>query len=371
MKRNFIPRIYISLYVLIGLCCVSCNDMYDFEPEHEYPSDASTRKIYVLSEGLFNNNNSSLASYNFAETDSLKRLNPYFFRTVNNRGLGDTATDLQRYGNKIYIVVNVSSQIEVIDAETGISIRRIPMFNEAEIARQPRYIDFHNGKGYICSFDGTVARLDTTTLEIEEFVKVGRNPDGICITNNKIYVSNSGGLSYPNYDNTVSVVDIATFKEIKKIDVGLNPYKIHADSQGDVYVTTRGNYGDIGYSFHKIDSDIDEKVFTFEDLAVYNFEIHKDKAYIYNYDFTSGESWIKVMDCISEKIIDEDFIKDKSIVINTLYAISINPINDDVYLTDAQFFIFEGDILCFNNNGEYKFRINEVGLNPNHIIYFN
>lgn len=370
MRRKFIKYIFPIIFAMVGLGWWSCNDMHDFEPEHEYPSDATTRKMYVLSEGLFNRNNSSLALYDFTEPDSTKRLIPYFFQMVNKRKLGDTANDMQRYGNKIYIIVNVSSQIEIIDAETAVSIKRIPLFNENNVARQPRYVDFHNGKAYICSFDGTVARLDTTSLEIDAFAKVGRNPDGICITNNKIYVTNSGGLSFPNYDHTVSVIDIESFKEIKKIDVGLNPYKIHADSQSDVYVVTRGNYEDIGYAFHKIDSEIDEVVHTFEELSVYNFEIHKDKAYMYNYDFNTGKNWIKVMDCITEKVIDEEFIKDKSIVINTPYALCINPINDDVYVVDAQFFIFEGDLLCFNKNGEFKFRINEVGLNPNHIVFF-
>lgn len=366
MKSELIK--YIFIVMMLGLW--GCNDMYDFEPKHEYPSDATTRKLYILCEGLFNRNNSSLALYDFSEPDSTKRLNPYFFKTVNKRRLGDTANDMQRYGSKIYIIVNVSSQIEVIDAETAVSIKRIPMFNENNVARQPRYVDFHEGKAYICSFDGTVARLDTTSLEIEAVVKVGRNPDGICITNNKIYVSNSGGLSFPNYDSTVSVVDIESFREIKKINVGLNPYKLHADSQEDVYVVTRGDYGGNNYAFHKIDSEIDEVVHTFYGLSVYNFEIHKDKAYMYNYDFNTGRNWIKVLDCITERIIDEQFIKDNSIVINTPYAICINPINDDVYVVDAQFYIFEGDVLCFDKNGNYKFRINEVGQNPNRIIFF-
>ncbi len=365
MKKKWISY---TLFLVVAL--VSCNDMRDMEPKRDYPADATVRKMLILSEGLFNLNNSTLAEYDFNEPDKTKQLETDLFRLRNKRGLGDTANDMQRYGSKVYIVVNVSSQIEVIDAETAVSIKRIPMFNEKNIGRQPRYIDFYEGKAYICSFDGTVARLDTATLEMEKFVKVGRNPDGICIANKKIYVTNSGGLSYPNYDHTVSVVDIATFKEVKKIDIGMNPFKIHADSEGDVYVVTRGNYGDVGYAFHKIDSEIDQKVYTFPGLSVYNFEIYKDKAYMYNYDFFSGESWIKVFDCLTEKVIDEHFIKDKSITINTPYALSINPINDDVYVVDAQFFVNWGDLLCFDKKGNFKFRINEVGLNPNHILFF-
>ena len=71
--------------------------------------------MYILSEGLFNQNNSSLARYSFNQQ---KRTSNYFSAN-NQRGLGDTANDMAIYGNKIYIVVNVSSTVEVIDFTTG------------------------------------------------------------------------------------------------------------------------------------------------------------------------------------------------------------------------------------------------------------
>jgi len=38
-------------------------------------------------------------------------------------------------------------------------------------SRQPRHIAFYENKAYVCSFDGTVARIDTTSLQIEKFLK--------------------------------------------------------------------------------------------------------------------------------------------------------------------------------------------------------
>ena len=100
------------------------------------------------------------------------------------------------YGNKIYIVVNVSSTVEVMDFTTGKSIRQIQMLRDNGSSRQPRSIAFDKDKAYVCSFDGTVARIDTTSLEIEAIITAGRNPDDICVQNNKLYVSNSGSLDY-------------------------------------------------------------------------------------------------------------------------------------------------------------------------------
>jgi len=349
-----------------GLFLTSCDDMDDKLKPEINTGAAEPTQLYILSEGLFNLNNSTLASYDL----NSKTLVTDFFLTVNKRGLGDTANDMGVYGSKMYVVVNVSSQIEVLDLKTGKSLAQIAMKNEKGIAREPRYVEFHAGKAYVCSFDGTVAKIDTSTLKIEAFVQCGKNPDGICVANNKLYVTNSGGLSFPDYDNTVSVIDINTFTEIKKITVATNPGRIHADSEGDVYVVSRGNYGANPYVFQRINSNTDTLEDTFEDIQALNFNIHNDTAYIYNFDFTNQTCWVKVFDCKTEKIISENFITDGT-ELSTPYGVDINPANGDVYLTDGKSYTVWGDVLCFDRHGKLKFKINEIGLNPNKVVFAN
>jgi YVTN family beta-propeller protein len=338
--------------------------MHDKPRPNELPADNETSDMFVLTEGLWFNNNSALVHYSFDKAE----LELDYFSTKNKRGLGDTANDMKRYGSKIYIAVNTSSQIEIVDLNSGLSLKQLPMFDENGNARQPRSFAFHDGKAYLCSFDGTIARIDTLTLEVEAFVKCGLNPDGICVANNKLYVSNSGGLNFPNYDNTVSVVDIETFTEIKKIKVGENPYTIGADSEGDVYVVSRQNYGLNPYLFQKIDSKTDEVARTFEDITVYNFTIFEDKAYTYNYDFNTQSSHFCIFDCIKEALVSENFIDD-SVEIVTPYSIRINPFNNDIYISDAQLYIRAGNLLCFDKNGKFKYQLNAIGVNPKAIVF--
>lgn len=364
-------RLYIllrALWAVVALdCIVSCDDMRDANEELSVVTDttsAQPKKLYVLSEGLFNMNNSTLAMYDFPSQSFVSD----FFSSVNQRGLGDTANDMEQYGSKIYIVVNVSSQVEVIDAKTGVSLKRIPLFNDANVARQPRYVDFYGGKAYVCNFDGTVARIDTSSLAVESYVAVGRNPDGICHANNKLYVSNSGGLDYPNYDSTVSVIDIPAFKETKRITVGKNPGAIHADSQGDVYVVSRGDYSVANhYKWVRISSEDDKVVQRFDDLPVLNFYIYDNVAYLYNYDFASQIGWIKTFDCRTETIKQDPFITDGTAV-QTPYAICADSKSGNVFVAEAYSFTTKGDILCFDKTGKLKYRLNNMGLNPNHII---
>ena len=322
-----------------------------------------TGMMYVLSEGLFNMNNSTLSQINF----KTRSINYDYFLYQNNRGLGDTGNDMKSYGSKLWVVVNVSSQVEVVDLKSGISIRRIPFFSANGVARQPRNITFYGNKAYVCSFDGTVARIDTTSLEIEAVTSVGRNPDGITVANGKLYVSNSGGLDIPNYDSTISVVDINSFLEIKKINVGINPYKLEADSRGEVYVVSRGNNSDIKSSWCRINSQTDIVDKTFDNLEVVNFSIRNDTAYMYNFDFVSNTYWIKTFDCKTEQIISNNFISD-STVLDRPFGIYLHPSNGNVYLTDARNYTVKGDLLCFNRNGKLLYKIESIGLNPNTIV---
>jgi len=351
------------LFILL-IFMSSCDDMKDVPTPVDLPlTPGETGQLYVLCEGLFNMNNSTLSLMNFTN----RTINPDFFLFQNNRGLGDTANDMKLYGSKLWIVVNVSSQVEVLDARSGVSIRRIPFFNEQGLARQPRYITFYGNKAYVCSFDGTVARIDTTSLTLEAVTTVGRNPDGITAVNGKLYVSNSGGLDIPNYDNTVSVVSLNPFTEVKKITVGMNPFKLEADSQGDVYVVSRGNNGSIKSTWCRISSQTDEVIQTFHDLPVVNFTIHNDTAYLYNFDYVKNTYWVKTFDCLTEQIISTGFITD-STTLERPFGIYVHPTNGNVYITDAKNYTLKGDLLCFSRKGKLRYKIQKVGLNPNSVV---
>ena len=75
--------------------------------------------LYILNEGTFQHNNSTITYYNF-ETGAITE---DIFLEANHRGLGDTGNDLQRYGSKLYAVVNNSNRLEVMNFEDAKSIK--------------------------------------------------------------------------------------------------------------------------------------------------------------------------------------------------------------------------------------------------------
>lgn len=326
-------------------------------PDPTPPIDAHADGIFVLNEGVMDHNNSSISYYDM----KTGVINPDIFLEANHRGLGDTGNDLQRYGSKLYAVVNVSNRVEVMNFANAKSLKSISLEG-----KQPRYICFLNGKAFVSCFDGDVVRIDTATLEIDGTVRCGRNPEGICVCNHKLYVANSGGLDNPNYDNTVSVVDPNTMTVTKTITVGINPYIVKGYNDQYIYVNSRGDYMATPYNLYKIDAATDEVVKEYG-IEVLNFDIYGDKAFVYSYDFMNSTSWIKVLNLHTDELSDHNFITDGT-TIETPYSITANPLNGDIYITDVHDFTVTGDVYCFSQDGKKKFSF-EVGINPSKIVF--
>ncbi|MBR4135408.1 MAG: hypothetical protein IKU03_03240 [Bacteroidales bacterium] len=351
MKKILTPCLFLLLVGLIGLSA-SCHRP---QPTPEPIPDSFANGLYILNEGVFQMNNSTLSYYNFDTGEISQDL----FLQQNGRGLGDTGNDLQRYGSKLYCVVNNSNTLEVLRSD-GTSIKAIAL-----TGKEPRYIAFYHNKAYVSCFDGDVVKIDTATLEIDGSVHSGPNPEGICACNGKLYVSNSGGLNNPNYGHTVSVIDPNTFSVTKEIEVGINPGILQSYRDHYVYLVTRGDYGDVPYNFLKIDAQTDEVVKTY-DMAVLNFTINDHYAYIYHYDFYTYDSWIKVMDLNTDEIVSENFITDGT-QIETPYGICVNPLNGDVFISDALSFSVSGKIYWFDKGGKLK-KSFTTGINPGHLL---
>ncbi len=203
--------------------------------------------IYILNEGLWGYNNASLTRYNTVDKSVVNDC----FSAANGQGLGDLANDIIVCAGKMFIAVATDKVVWVTDKDAN-KIAKITMDGE------PRYMATDGNKVYVTLYDGRVARIDAETLSVEATVAVGRNPEQICVADDKLFVANSGGLGYntsEGYDNTVSVIDIATFEEVAKIEVALNPANILKASDGSIYLVSLGNYGSVPNTLQRINPE--------------------------------------------------------------------------------------------------------------------
>lgn len=359
MKINKFFYLLLLVTVLLGFNSCSDDDNY---PTVEPPLVGTG--AYILNSGKSGNNNANIAYYDYE-----KGLVTYnIFESINGKGLGDTAQDIITYGDRTYVAVYGSAIIYVLD-KTGKILSTIESEKDGK-KQQPRSLTAYDGRIYVTYFDGYLAKINPSTLKIEAQVAVGRNPEYVRASKGKLYVANSGGMDYNTsigYDKTVSVVDVASFKEDKKIGVVLNPEKMTVDSEGDIYLISNGNYKTgqpdfIPNSLQRIDADTQEvtQIGNATWMTMCN-----DKLYIIysQYDANWNQTiTYSVYDTKAEKIISNNFISDGT-VIDKPYSISADPVKNYIYIGTSNY-TTNGDMYVFNSEGKLVSSFDTKGLNP-------
>ena len=330
--------------------------------------------MFLLNEGNMGSNKATLDYYNYNTGVYHKNI----FATINplvSRELGDVGNDIQIYGGKLYAVINCSHYIEVMDVRTAKHIAAITIPN-------CRYIVFNKGYAYISSYAGPVlinpnarlgyvARMDTTTFKIDTLV-VGYQPEEMVISGDNLYVANSGGYRVPNYDRTVSVIDLNKFKVTTTIDVAINLHRMEADEYGNIYVSSRGDYYTVPSSIYVINSSTNTVTKNLH-IPCSEMTLCGDSLYVYS----TGWSYVTNKNTISYTVYNtkaqvkmpDSFIKDgteKNIVIP--YGIAVNPITRDIFVTDAKDYVTPGTLYCFSKEGKKKWSVT-TGDIPAHMVF--
>ena len=214
----------------------SCSD--DNDGPETYLQVYSTGAYVVNSGNMYSNIESSLTAIDYASSTATQNV----FKTANGRTLGNTANDGIVYGNKIYLAVDQSNTIEVIDKKTKQSIKQIKttdLLGNAE-GVEPRHIIADGGKVYFTTYGGYVAAVDTTSFALQKKWQVGNYPEGLVIGNGNLYVANS---NYGAGGGNISCINLANDKvETKNIEGVNNPTSIYYASNV-LYVLDNPVYG--------------------------------------------------------------------------------------------------------------------------------
>ena len=220
--------------------------MTSCDPAEDYPETYlqvySTCAYVVNSGNMYSNIESSLTAIDYASSTATQNV----FKTANGRSLGNTANDGIVYGNKIYLAVDQSNTIEVIDKKTKQSIKQIKttdLLGKAEGA-EPRHISADGGKVYFTTYGGYVAAVDTTSFALQKKWQVGSYPEGLVIGNGNLYVANS---NYGKGGGNISCINLSNDKvETKNIEGVNNPTSIYYAS--NVLYVLDNQYYDASYN---------------------------------------------------------------------------------------------------------------------------
>jgi YVTN family beta-propeller protein len=343
--------------ILIGFS--ACSDDPAVTPTNT--SNLSFDKgIYLINEGNFGVGNASIDFY-------LKDSNKVYknvFQSVNNRPLGDVAQSMTIVGTKGFIVMNGSGKVEIIDVNTVLSLGTITGLSA------PRYIVARNSSiAYLSDWiSNTVKIIDATNNSITNAIGVGTGPEGMTISGEKLFVTNSGGYAL---DSTISVIDMNSNTVVQTIVVGDAPVAAATDVNGKVWVLCEGDYGD----FMDMTDDTKPKLvrinpnnFSIEfEVEIGNVGDHPDKMkinkdkntlfYLGSYDFNSG---------LFKYNINDLSPANTPLISGYFYGFGYDKILDQLYLADPIDFVQNGYMYKYQSNG-VKLDSMTVGIIPNGI----
>ena len=374
-------RGWVGLVLVLLLLLASCREEVEIfipeEVEVTQPEYTSVTGFYLLNEANMNSNDCSLDYYDYAHGRYMRNI----YATRNPRAvkdLGDVGNDIGIYGSRLYAVINCSNKVEVMDLRA----RRIGQVDVPNC----RYIKFHGGYAYLTSyagpvaaaFDGSykqygyVAKIDTATLQVVDTCVVGFQPDQLDIVGDKIYVANSGGYMVPNYENTLSVIDLHTFEEVERIPLAINLHLCQADHRGILWVSSRGDYGDNPSRLFAYDTRKHRLVQAL-DVAVSNMWMDGDSLYIIGNQWSNiTQSTVKSFAIVNTRTmqqVSDRFITDGTDAeIAMPYGIAVNPITKDIYVTDAKNYVTPGRLYCFGSDGVLKWDV-LTGYIPAHFVF--
>ena len=363
-------------YCLVLLLATACrtDDIVIYSETQDTGVKAVTGEVagmYVLNEGNMGSNKCTLDYLDLSGKDSTVRYlrNIYSERNPSElKELGDVGNDIQINGHQLWMVINCSHKVEVATVDSCRKIAKIDIPN-------CRYVTFGNdGYAYVSSYVGPVGdsgaprgrvyKIDTLTFQKCDSVVVGYQPEEMVIVGERLYVANSGGYRLPDYDRTVSVVNLNTFAEERQVDVAVNLHRCRADRYGQVWVTSRGDYFSHTPKLYCLQPDAQGEMQRADsvDVAVSDLCIVGDSLYFigvsWSYVTQSNQKTYGIVNVKPHQIVTTQLTAAPELgSIEMPYGIIVNPLDRDFYLMDAKNYVSSGQLLHFLPDGTFDYRV--------------
>ena len=156
-------------FILVAMLTFSCDRDPYFGPVYENPNDSlqvdSTRNFLLVGcEGNFQLGNASISRVDLLD----KTVSNDVFNSANGKLLGDVLQSIYRSGDSLYLILNNSGLIRIVDP---ISLKQIDVIKGLN---SPRYMTIKNGNAYVTSlFSDKVSVINLENLQVESMIQGG------------------------------------------------------------------------------------------------------------------------------------------------------------------------------------------------------
>ncbi len=336
MKKFILSFIGLSLMV-------ACTDD---KPETTPNPDPGASNVWVLNEGNFQQGNSALGAYDLKS----KEYSDNVFQTINNRQLGDVLQSATAIDGEVFLVINNSGKIEVVNEETFESTGTISGLSS------PRYVLQVSASEALVSdlFSDSLAVIDPAMKKITDYINISSTSEEMVKVGSKVFITNT-------YTSHITVLDL-TDNSTSTITTTFNPTAIGSDKNGKVWVLCGGDVANsvngtlevINPSTETIENTIDLGASSYTNKMTFN--ANADSIY-----YMTGSVYkigINQTSAPTTPFIDgADFNY-------AIYGIGYRAAGNEVWIGDAKDFNQKGEVFIYSSSGKLKNSF-DVNINPN------
>jgi len=350
------------LFLSIIMTAISC--VRD-KPEPSNPDNHNSvgRKVFIANEGSLGNGNASFSFYNIDKDSVYNNI----YETANGQGLGDVLQSILIDDNRIFLAVNNSDKIAVIDKSNYALLGNIQV-------PKPRYmLKLSADKMYISSlYNAQINIVNPASFQVLGKIDIDyKNSEGLTALNNKVYACNwDTACSYiyeidPSKDSVTARIPIA----------GRASQQILTDKNNMLWVLAGNVYKGKVASLTQIDPATRSIIRSFvfpagADVMKPCWNPTKDTLYYLGVNYNGGTDYNGVyrMPIDANALPATLFIPAQSL--QYFWGLAVDSVKNQIYVADPKGFIQNGTVSIYQPDGS-RLKSFNAGIGPGFFSFDN
>lgn len=318
-----------SLFYILLIAVISCKkkEIGPQCPSCEEEVIPTTTDVLIGCEGNFGWGNASITQYQPASGKATQHV----FQNVNGFTLGDVLQSFCSHQEKLYIVLNNSGKIEIIDTASYAYQGTIMGLNS------PRFMVTSGSTGYVSDlYNNGVSVVDLISNQVIDTILTGTWSEHLLINGNDLYI----GCPDTNW---ILKYDLGLNQFNDTIIVGKSPSGIQQSNDGHIWFLTSGGYNQEIPNLVEFDGSTILRTLSFNSITDNPSQLRYNKRTnqllylngdVYSFDLLAGN-------LPSNPIISQNGAM--------YYGLGVDPKSSDIYVTDAVDYVQLGRVLRFDS----------------------
>lgn len=296
----------------IGPQCLTCE-------EEIIPT---TSDVLIGCEGNFGWGNASITQYD----PNNKIVAQQLFQNVNGFSIGDVLQSFCQSKEKLYIVLNNSGKIEIIDTADYSSLGSITGLNS------PRYMVAKNNIGYISDlYNNGVTIIDLSNNQFIDTIETNHWTEYLLLDNDRLYIACPDTNWVLNYHIPSGIF-------LDTIIIGKAPSGMVQVSNGHIWMLSSGGYNEEIPNLVEYDGQTVVQTIPFNSItespSQLRYDSKKERLLFLNEDLYTYDLNTNTM-ATSPVIVSNSAV---------FYGLGIDPLNSDIYISDAVDYVQQGRV---------------------------